>query len=109
MPLIPSIDIADLADSSRVLLDVREQHEWDAGHAAAAVHLPLSELPERLEEVLGFAELNVICRAGGRSSKAAEFLIANGLDAHNVNGGMLAWQSADLPIVDAAGAEGTVL
>lgn len=86
-----------------VLLDVREQDEWDAGHAPRAFHVPLSQVPARLPEVRqqlpAGSRLAVVCRVGGRSASATEYLRANGVDARNVDGGMFAWQHAGLPIV----------
>ena len=79
-----------------VLLDVREDHEWAAGHAAGAVHVPMGRLtPERLPEA---RPVYVICRSGNRSGRVVEVLTKAGIDARNVVGGMAAWAAADLPI-----------
>ena len=77
-----------------VLLDVREQDEWDAGHAPQAQHIPMSELAGRLEELPADAEVLVICRSGGRSARVTAYLNANGWDARNVDGGMQSWHAA---------------
>lgn len=82
-----------------VVLDVREPFEWAAGHAAAAVHIPLGDLSERVGEVPVGAPVYVICAAGGRSLQGAAFLERQGIDAVNVTGGMNAWQQAGLPVV----------
>ncbi len=98
------------ADGDAVLLDVRERHEWQAGHAPRAVHLPLSALasgaalPARVKD----RPLVVICRSGNRSRRAAELLSARGADAVDVTGGMRGWAAAGLPVVDARGRNGTV-
>jgi rhodanese-related sulfurtransferase len=87
------------------LLDVREHDEWDAGHAHAAVHAPLSTLdPAAVPD----GPLYVVCRSGGRSSKATAALLAAGREAHNVDGGMTAWEEAGLPLVTDDGAPGAV-
>ena len=89
-----------------VLLDVREPHEWAAGHAPGAVHLPLGALhPDRLPSA---NRLLCICRSGGRSSRAVTALRAAGYDAHNVDGGMNAWQARGLPVVRDDGRTGSV-
>lgn len=89
----------DLADDA-VLLDVREQNEWDAGHAPNAVHIPLAEVPSRLDELPEQDEpLPVICRSGGRSSQAVAWLTQQGFDVVNVSGGMKTWHEAGKPIV----------
>ncbi|MGW7363509.1 rhodanese-like domain-containing protein [Streptomyces sp. NPDC054841] len=93
-----------------VLLDVREAHEWDAGHAPGAVHLPLSALAIGAElpaPALG-RPLVVICRSGRRSRDAAELLAAQGLAAVDVKGGMIAWAREGLPVVDGRGAGGSI-
>ena len=93
--------MADLPPDA-VLLDVREQDEWDAGHAAGAIHLPMSELAERLDDVPDSSPLYVICRTGGRSARVAQYLEANGWDAVNVADGMFGWARAGRPM-EAAG------
>ncbi|MGY6022634.1 rhodanese-like domain-containing protein [Streptomyces spinosirectus] len=98
------------ADGDAVLLDVREPHEWQAGHAPRAVHLPLSALaagaglPARAQA----RPLVVICRSGNRSQQAAELLVARGAQAVDVIGGMRDWAGEGLPVVDARGRNGTV-
>ncbi len=93
---IPSVDPATVVDE--VLLDVREDNEWAAGRAPNAVHIPLSELPDRLAEVPAGRPLSVVCRVGGRSAQATAWLLAQGIDARNVTGGMLAWAALGLPV-----------
>ena len=94
---VPSVLVTEvLADA--VLLDVREDHEWAAGHAPGALHVPLGDLPARLGELPADEELHVLCRAGGRAARAAAWLVANGVDAVVVEGGMGAWQDAGRPL-----------
>jgi len=93
----------------RVLLDVREDDEWAAGHAPDAVHVPMTELAARLDEVPEADPLYVICRSGGRSQRVAQYLNANGWDAINVAGGMSAWAAVGLPVVSETGAEPEVI
>lgn len=98
---------ANVPDEGHVLLDVRELHEWAAGHAPQAVHVPLSELhPDRLPTA---STLMVICRSGGRSRKAVQALQKAGYQAVNVAGGMAAWEASGLPLVRADGRPGTVI
>jgi len=86
-----------------VLLDVREYDEWAAGRAPHAVHVPMGEIPVRVDELPADGPLYVVCRSGGRSARAAAWLNANGWDAFNVDGGMLAWQAANRPLVADSG------
>jgi rhodanese-related sulfurtransferase len=96
---VPQISVTDLADDA-VILDVREQDEWDAGHAPAAVHIPLSELPQRLGELpdTDSGTVAVTCRGGGRSTRAVAWLTQQGFDVANLDGGMKAWNSAGKPL-----------
>lgn len=96
---IPQVSVSDVADHA-VLLDVREQDEWDAGHAPGAVHIPLGDLPSRLHELpdTDAVTLAVACRGGGRSSRAVAWLSQQGFDVANLDGGMKAWAAAGKPL-----------
>ena len=106
---IPQMSVSDVADDA-VLLDVREQDEWDAGHAPSAVHIPLSDLPARLDELpdTDAGTLAVVCRSGGRSGQAVAWLSQQGFDVANLDGGMKAWEAAGKPLAAAAAAAPSV-
>ncbi|HEX7352986.1 rhodanese-like domain-containing protein [Brachybacterium sp.] len=92
------------------LIDVREQNEWDAGHAARAQHLPASSLLENLEQLPETDEpLYIVCRTGGRSFQVSQWLNGNGFEAINVAGGMDQWFESGLPIVSDGEGEAYVL
>jgi rhodanese-related sulfurtransferase len=101
---IPLVAVTDLDDDA-VILDVREQDEWDAGHAPAAVHIPLGDLPSRLGELpdTDAGTLAVVCRSGGRSARAVAWLAQQGFDVANVDGGMRAWDGAGKQMVSPSG------
>ncbi|MCE9636526.1 MAG: MBL fold metallo-hydrolase [Planctomycetes bacterium] len=86
------------------LLDVREPHEFSGPrgrHAPGAVLVPLAQLPHRLDALPDdlSAEILVICKSGGRSARAAEFLIESGRRrVFNIAGGTDAWAGAGLPV-----------
>lgn len=110
-PVVAQTDIAALPAEfgpASVLLDVRENDEWKRGHAAGAQHIPMGEVPARLAEIDREAELYVICHAGGRSLRVAQFLQQNGYRPVNVSGGMLAWAGAGRPVIADDGGPGTV-
>lgn len=86
-------DIPAQLPEGSVLLDVREDNEWQAGRAPEAVHLPMSELVDRLDEIPEADQVYVICRSGGRSAKVTAYLNANGWDAVNVERGMNGWSA----------------
>ena len=106
-PEVSAVEAAELVRSGAVLLDVREQHEWDAGHAPQATHLAMSELNARAGELPQDVQLVCVCHVGSRSSMVADALNRAGWQALNLSGGMLAWQAAGLPVVDADGQPGT--
>jgi rhodanese-related sulfurtransferase len=95
-----------------VLVDVREDFEWAAGHAPDAVHIPLRQLPARIHEVPDHRPVLLICRSGRRSAEAAGLLAGpmgvHVADVSNVEGGMVAWAQAGFPVVTGAGAPGAV-
>jgi rhodanese-related sulfurtransferase len=97
-PSLPSVTVADVADDA-YLLDVREQDEWDAGHAPGAHHIPMSSLMARLDEVPAGAVV-VMCRSGHRSGQVVNYLRTRGnADVVNLDGGIIDWVSAGRPIV----------
>ncbi len=81
-----------------LLIDVREPHEYEAGHAPGAELLPLRELERRLRTLPSDREILFICRSGRRSGIATEVAERAGLKAKNVRGGMIAWSESGLPI-----------
>lgn len=103
------VTAAKAAQDDHVLLDVREQPEWDAGHIAGAVHLPMTELNARQAEIPSDRPIVCVCRSGQRSAMVTQALVGAGYDAHNLEGGMLAWAEAKSPIVTDDGSPGTVV
>lgn len=103
-PSTPTVDVAALPGDA-YLVDVREDDEWQAGHAPDAVHVPLSELVARIEEVPADRDVYVICKVGGRSEQAVRYLNQSGRTTVNVSGGMLAWHAAGRPMVSEAGGQ----
>jgi len=104
-----SPDVAHaLIGAGGLVLDVREDDEWDAGHIAGAVHIPLGQLVERVDELPEDRQLVVVCRSGARSARATAFLASSGLVAVNLAGGMHAWAGAGLRFEAADGTPGVV-
>ena len=90
------------------LLDVREDDEWSAGRIDGATHIPLSQLPARLGELVRDRTVVTVCRSGGRAGKAAELLSGSGWTAEVMEGGMTSWAEAGLPVTAPDGAPGHV-
>lgn len=91
-----------LAPDGYTILDVREDFEFEVGHAPGALHIPADEVPDRLDD-LPEEELIVVCRSGGRAKKVAQWLNHNGYDVLNLVDGMLHWQAIGLPLVSEDG------
>src|SRR4051812_20559781 len=92
--MIPEVTVDELDSALRAgvrLIDVREVHEYAAGHVPGAVLVPLATVPSALEQFPADAPTYVICRSGARSYRACEFLAEQGRDVANVEGGTLAW------------------
>lgn len=109
IPSVTATEAIGLADQGAVLVDVREKGEWNAGHVPGAVHIPLSRIAEAPRRIGKGAQVLVICRSGNRSRSATSSLRAAGVEAHNVKGGMRAWQSAGGPVRDRRNAPGQVI
>jgi rhodanese-related sulfurtransferase len=99
LPEVSTHEAVELAKSGVYLIDVREQDEWDAGHAAGAHLLPMSTFMEHIADVPSDQQVLVICQAGGRSARVTKALIDSGYDAVNVAGGTGAWAAAGGDIV----------
>ena len=89
--------VADRIDEVQ-LVDVRGVDEWETGHIDGAVNIPEGDLAERLSELDRGRPVVTVCRAGSRSDDAAEWLRGQGFDAQNLDGGMLSWKWAGLPV-----------
>ncbi|MDY0396156.1 rhodanese-like domain-containing protein [Virgibacillus halophilus] len=91
------ISTSELAEKKKTepsisIVDVREDEEVAEGKIPGAKHIPLGELSERQGELDKDKHYYIVCRSGGRSSRACEFLNAQGFHTTNVAGGMLAWE-----------------
>jgi rhodanese-related sulfurtransferase len=81
------------------VLDVREDYEWDAGHIEGSVHIPLMQVPGRITELPPDQQVLVVCKVGARSAQATAYLQAQGIEAVNLAGGLVAWSHAGRPLV----------
>ncbi len=103
---VPEIDASALAhavrsDSPPLLLDVRSPNEWQGGHIARAVNVPISRLNAELSGIRLDPDRPIvaICLSGHRSIPAVRLLARRGYRAQQLRGGMLAWRQAGLPTV----------
>ena len=85
-------EIKEYLEKGAVILDVRTQMEWDEGHSEGAKHIVLNLIPLKVEEIKAFnTPVIAVCKSGGRSGQATQFLAKEGIDI--INGGP--WQNVD--------------
>jgi rhodanese-related sulfurtransferase len=103
--MYPAPQVAEIpagqVPADALLVDVREDDEWVAGHVEGAVHIPLGDVPLRFDELGDATEARpayIICRSGARSARAGEWLAEHDVPAVNVAGGMQAWARAGRPM-----------
>jgi len=91
---------AHLGDPAWHIVDVRGDEEFEAGRIESASHIPVGQLPDRLDDVPSRGTVAVICGTAYRSTVAASVLQRAGrTNIVNVTGGMTAWQAQGLPVV----------
>lgn len=91
------------------MIDVREQHEWHAGHVEGSEHIPMQELPDHLARIERDRPLVAICRSGIRSAHVVAFMRQQGFDIENLDGGLKAWVLAGLPLTSPDGGPARVV
>jgi len=91
--------VAELHAAGEIeLVDIREPHEREAGHVAGSRHMELSRISQEAGSLDRERPLVLYCRMGGRSGMALQAFKASGYDAHNMEGGLLAWVEKGLPL-----------
>ncbi|MFA9444508.1 rhodanese-like domain-containing protein [Egicoccus sp. AB-alg6-2] len=88
-----------------VFLDVREPDEWQAGHIEGALHIPMGQLNQRIDELDAEREFVAVCRSGNRSGAVTEAMKRAGYEVENLDGGMQAWSRDGLPFVADGGGD----
>jgi len=107
-PQVHTVAVAQgsqMVSDGALLIDVREPDEYAEGHAPGSVLIPLGQLPSRLAEIQASQHkpVTLICRSGRRSARAAEILLQAGFSkVYNIEGGMIAWSAAGLPVLKGA-------
>jgi rhodanese-related sulfurtransferase len=100
LELISPQDASTLsAEKKAVIIDVREEGEWNTVHIPGAIHIPLAQLNNRLSELQSYKNSAIItqCRSGARSAKALDILKSAGFThVKNMEGGLIAWHKAGL-------------
>src|SRR5215207_6599945 len=89
--------VAELQREGAQIIDVREDHEHEAGHVAGDRHIVLPDLTAEAGSLDKDQPVVVYCRSGSRAEVAADALAASGYQAYNLEGGFVAWLEAGLP------------
>lgn len=84
-------DLEGAIASGAYVIDVRELFEFEAGHVPNAHHIPLNEVPEALNRIPKGEQVWLVCKSGGRSMRACDYLEAQGFDVVSVAGGTDGW------------------
>lgn len=93
MKTINADEVIQLLDANEDLhvIDVREDFEVEHGMIPGAIHIPLGQIPDRLNELNTSVPYIVVCKGGVRSANACEFLEGQGYDVTNLDGGMMSY------------------
>jgi rhodanese-related sulfurtransferase len=91
--------LADALAAGARVIDVRETDEYTDGHVPGAIHIALGTVPDRVDAFAGEPTPYVVCKSGGRSMRACEFLAEQGVTAINVAGGTMAWTMSGRDVV----------
>ena len=96
VPSVAPTEVPSKVADGWMLLDVRTDGEWADARIAGAVHIPMDQLISRMDEVGD--RVVCVCAVGARSGRVAEYLVAQGYQAVNLDGGIYAWTDAGLPV-----------
>ena len=99
---VPEIDVEALAElhaAGATIVDVRQPDEYEEAHVAGAILIPLGEVQARVAEIPADGPVYVICKSGGRSMRASEWLVTQDIAATNIAGGTMAWIESGRPVV----------
>lgn len=102
-PSVPKLTAEELSEKLKfgkhpLVIDVRQPEEFRQGHISGAKLIPLNELHRRMKELPQGREIVCVCASGSRSSSAAKVLLKEGYTVFDMQGGMLAWRRAKLPV-----------
>jgi len=94
---ISRAEAREMLEKGAQLVDVRADHEWEAGHLPGAVHIPLDQLSQRAAEIDKDRPVILYCRGGNRSAMATTALAEAGYDAAKLSEGAVGWEEEELP------------
>jgi len=96
-PAITPSEVAAKLAAGWMLLDVRTDEEWAQGRIDGSVHIPMDQVVSRLDEI--GEQVVCVCAVGARSERVAQYLIQQGVEAVNLEGGVYGWAAEGKPVV----------
>ncbi len=90
---LPVVTVADF-DPTTFVLDVRDDDEWQMGRIDGSAHISMYDIEARVGELPSDRTITVVCRSGHRSAQVTQWLVGEGVDAVNLEGGLVAWAMA---------------
>ncbi len=107
-PSIPTVDVKTTSEMQEradvCVLDVREQWEYEVGHIPNVLHLPMSQIANRINDIPTDKTLIISCKSGQRSGRVTNWLKHNGYEeVYNMQGGILAWDRAGYAVENVDG------
>jgi rhodanese-related sulfurtransferase len=102
-PSVPKLTATEVNEKLKfgrhpLVIDVRQPDEFRQGHIAGARLIPLNEIHKRMKELPQGREIVCVCASGNRSASAAKTLAKEGFTVFDMQGGMIAWRRAKLPV-----------
>lgn len=91
---VPVSEAKKLISEGAIILDVRTREEFAQSHIPRSRNIPIAELKQNTKLVPIKKKIVVVCQNGGRSASAVTQLLRTGIDAVNLEGGLIAWQRA---------------
>ena len=109
---IPSVqpnEVENLIEEGCVLVDVRENDEWTSGHHVGAIHIPMGEIIENMNNFHQNEKYIFVCRSGSRSARVTNYMISQDIEAYNMSGGMKELSNFTENIHDSEGNPGQII
>jgi rhodanese-related sulfurtransferase len=94
----PPAEVQRMVAEGATFVDIRESYEHEAGHPPGAMPIEIERLAGRFDDVPRHGAIVFTCRGGVRAAMVARAFRAVGYDAYNLEGGVVAWADAGLPL-----------
>ena len=109
VPTVEASEVEDLVSNGHILIDVREEDEWEAGHHREATHISMGTIEENLSKFTIGNDYIIVCRSGARSSRVSNYLLSKDFNVSNLDGGMKALFNVSNNIINSKGSPGQII